>query len=87
MAVVHQAGRLAALVGRVALCGRIDARRPASWLMLAAAVPCWAAGQRLELAGWPPSLTCMAAFVAGAVLAVGASGDFPVTACRALPGR
>ena len=82
MAVLLQAGRLGGLVARVALFVRIDARRPASWLMLAAAVACWAAGQRLERAGWPTALAGMAAFVSGAVLAVGASGDFPMATCR-----
>lgn len=82
MAVLLQAGRLESLVAQVSLFARIDARRPASWLMLAAAVACWAAGQRLERAGWPAALAGMAALVSGAVLAVGASGDFPMAACR-----
>lgn len=87
MAVLRQAVQRAALVTQVALFVRIDARRPASWLMLAAAAGCWAACQWLGLAGWQPARAGMAAFVAGAVLAVGASGDLPVAACHALPGR
>jgi hypothetical protein len=59
------------------LLARIDARRPASWLMLAAAIPIAAAPM-----AWPTA--AMVAFGAGAVLAVGAVGSLPMRACAAL---
>jgi hypothetical protein len=59
------------------LLARIDARRPASWLMLAAAIPIAAAPM-----AWPTA--AMVAFGAGAVLAVGAVGSLPLRACTAL---
>jgi hypothetical protein len=58
---------------RLALfCTRLDARRPASWLMLAAAV--LAAG----------GADGMVALGVGALLAVGAIGDLPLAACAPL---
>lgn len=67
MPMLHKAVRLAArLVG-------IDARRPASWLTLAAAICCGAVPETAAGAALP-------AFVAGAVLAVAAIGDLPVAA-------
>lgn len=57
---------------------RTDARRPASWLMLLAAVPVAA---DVSYAG---ATSGMAALGAGAVLAVGAIGNLPLRACAAL---
>jgi hypothetical protein len=54
------------------LFAQADARRPASWLMLAAAILTACA------------TTGMVAFGAGAVLAVGAIGNLPLRACAAL---
>lgn len=53
-------------------CVRLDARRPASWLMLAAAA--LAAG----------CTSGMVALGVGAVLAVGAIGELPISACASL---
>lgn len=60
------------------LFARSDARRPASWLMLLAAVPVAA---DVSYAG---GTSGMVALGAGAVLAVGAIGNLPLRACAAL---
>ncbi|MFO0424585.1 MAG: hypothetical protein ACK52C_13125 [Planctomycetia bacterium] len=60
------------------LFARTDARRPASWLMLLAAVPVAADASH---AG---TTSGMVALGAGALLAVGAIGNLPLRACAAL---
>lgn len=62
----------------VRLFARTDARRPASWLMLVAALLVAADGSFAE------ATSGMAALGAGAVLGVGAIGNLPLRACAAL---